>query len=76
LIKIKEWNPKDQRPICEVIKCLGEAGNLEAESLRLLLTYDICPDSYEQEEVKTQKIVGNNSTDPLAGCVGPAFDSL
>ena len=53
LIKIKEWNPKDQRPICEILSCLGEAGNLEAESLRLLHTYDICPDSYEQEEAKT-----------------------
>jgi hypothetical protein len=59
-----------------VIKCLGQAGNLEAESLRLLHTYDICSDAYEQEVSETQAKSGNKENDPLAGCVGPAFDSL
>ena len=47
VIRIKEWNLKDMRPVCEVVECIGEAGNLEAESLRLLKMHEICTDSYE-----------------------------
>jgi exoribonuclease R len=38
------------KPECEVVESIGEAGNLEAESTRLLKTFDICTESYESLE--------------------------
>jgi hypothetical protein len=61
LIKIKEWNLKDLRPVCEIVSCIGEAGNLEAESLRLLKMHDICTDSYEVQTTEELEL------DPLKG---------
>ena len=47
--KFKEWKAGQKRPLCEITECIGEAGNLEAESMRLLRTFDICTEAYEQE---------------------------
>lgn len=69
MIKGTEWNVKDRRPVCKVIECIGEAGNLAAESLRLLKMHDVCTESYEVEQKE-------ESNDPLAGCIGPVFNSL
>jgi len=32
-----------------VLECIGEAGNLEAENMRLLRQFDICTEAYELE---------------------------
>jgi DIS3-like exonuclease 2 len=32
-----------------MVECIGEAGNLKAESMRLLKTHDICTEQYEVE---------------------------
>lgn len=37
------------RPLCEIIQSIGEAGNLDAESLRILKTFDIWSEEYELE---------------------------
>jgi hypothetical protein len=37
------------RPSCRVIKSIGEAGNLDAESLRILKSFDVLTDEYESE---------------------------
>mmetsp|Transcript_19524 Transcript_19524/g.30002 ORF Transcript_19524/g.30002 Transcript_19524/m.30002 type:complete len:347 (+) Transcript_19524:3159-4199(+) len=49
IIKFGEWQPNQKRPQSTVIESIGEAGNLEAESLRLLKQYDICTDMYEDQ---------------------------
>jgi hypothetical protein len=36
-------------------KSIGEAGNLEIESLRLLKTHDICSENYEKEDGSINK---------------------
>lgn len=35
------------RPACKIMSCIGEAGNLDAESLRILKTLDIYSEEYE-----------------------------
>jgi hypothetical protein len=37
------------RPTCTIIESIGEAGNLDAESLRILKSLDIWSDEYEVE---------------------------
>jgi hypothetical protein len=37
------------RPSCKIVKSIGEAGNLDAESLRILKSFDIYSDEYEAE---------------------------
>ena len=49
IVKFKEWKWSQRRPVCEVVESIGEAGNLDAESMRLLRTYDICTEAYEDE---------------------------
>jgi len=57
MIKGTEWNVKDRRPVCKVIECIGEAGNLAAESLRLLKMHDVCTESYEVEQKRRATIL-------------------
>lgn len=38
------------RPTCKITRSIGEAGNLEAESLRLLKQFDIYSDEYDAGE--------------------------
>ena len=47
LAEVGEWAVNMKRPTCKIIDSIGEAGNLEAESLRILHMNDICTDSYE-----------------------------
>jgi len=49
VVKIRNWSERCRKPLGRVTECIGEAGNLEAESLRLLRTFDICTESYEGE---------------------------
>lgn len=49
LMKFLEWESHQFRPLCTIIRHIGEAGNLEAESLRLLKMHDICSEEYEPE---------------------------
>ena len=55
--KIECWNEGFNRPLFRIDQSIGEAGNLGAESLRILKTYDICTDEYEAEGSKTQEAV-------------------
>jgi exoribonuclease R len=47
--KFKEWSPFHRKPLCEITESIGEAGNLEAESMRLLRMHDICTEAFEDE---------------------------
>ena len=49
LAKISHWHRNDLRPTCQILSSIGEAGHLEAESMRLLRTFDIYTDPYEKE---------------------------
>jgi exoribonuclease R len=49
MAKIIAWKPHCLRPVCKITQSIGEAGNLEAESLRLLKTFDICTEQYETD---------------------------
>jgi hypothetical protein len=40
-------------------KSIGEAGNLEIESLRLLKMFDICAENYEKEDGSINKHLKN-----------------
>lgn len=44
------------RPTCRIESSIGEAGNLEAESLRILKSHDIWSDDYENEGQPKQSI--------------------
>lgn len=55
--KIECWNEGFNRPLFRIESSIGEAGNLEAESLRILKTFDICTDEYETEGSKTAEAV-------------------
>lgn len=50
IAKLTEWREDQRRPVCKITECIGEAGNLEAESMRLLRTHDICTEAYENED--------------------------
>jgi len=52
IAKINGWSALQKRPECTVTESIGEAGNLDAESMRLLKTYDICTESYETEDME------------------------
>lgn len=49
LAKIKSWKVNQTRPACEIIRSIGEAGNLDAESLRILKSHDIWSEDYDAE---------------------------
>lgn len=49
IAKIESWNSNEMRPTCKILQSIGEAGNLDAESLRILKTLDIWSDEYEAE---------------------------
>jgi len=49
LAKMKQWKSSAIRPACNILQSIGEAGNLDAESLRILKTHDIWSDEYETE---------------------------
>lgn len=49
IANIKQWKQGTARPICSIKSSIGEAGNIEAESMRLLKMHDIYADSYEAE---------------------------
>ena len=51
----RDWQTNQRRPLCEIIECIGEGGNLQAETLRLLRYHDICADDYEAEGGKVRE---------------------
>jgi VacB/RNase II family 3'-5' exoribonuclease len=48
--KFLEWTETQRRAQVKITESIGEAGNLEAESMRLLRTHDICTEAYENED--------------------------
>lgn len=67
------WKVHALRPACNVISSIGEAGNLDAESLRLLKMHDIWSDEYETEGQKISEKVDESlriftkDIDPVSG---------
>lgn len=53
MVKIDEWLINQKRPHGKILEHVGEAGNLNAESMRILKTNDICTDSYDVNGVET-----------------------
>ena len=49
IAKFESWNVGFIRPVCKIVQHIGEAGNLAAESLRILKMHDIWSDEYEAE---------------------------
>lgn len=49
VFKFSEWAKQYKKPLCKITESIGEAGNLEAESMRLLRMHDICTEAYEDE---------------------------
>lgn len=49
IAKYLKWDTTDLRPSCQIIRSIGEAGNLEAESLRILKSLDIYSEDYENQ---------------------------
>lgn len=45
----EDWRTTQRRPHCKVIRSIGEAGNLQAESMRILIENDICTEQYEND---------------------------
>lgn len=57
IAKFESWNVGFIRPTCRILSQIGEAGNLEAESLRILKTHDVWCDEYETEGQKLNEKV-------------------
>jgi len=57
IAKFESWNVGFIRPVCRIISNVGEAGNLEAESLRILKTHDVWCDEYEADGQKLNEKV-------------------
>mmetsp|Transcript_3225 Transcript_3225/g.3151 ORF Transcript_3225/g.3151 Transcript_3225/m.3151 type:complete len:358 (+) Transcript_3225:1213-2286(+) len=47
MAKISEWKATSNRPQCRIVRSIGEGGNLEAESLRILKSLDIYSEEYD-----------------------------
>jgi len=60
LVKLMKWKSTQMRPDCKILKSIGEAGNLEVESLRLLKSSDIYSEEYEAEGQPLNKKVHEN----------------
>jgi exoribonuclease R len=73
IVKMKSWNSHSIRPACNVLSSIGEAGNLDAESLRLLKSHDIWSDEYEtegqgiSEKVHESLRIFTKDIDPISG---------
>ena len=57
IAKFVSWDVGHIRPLCKIVEHIGEAGNLEAESLRILKSNDVWSDSYEMEGQKLDEKV-------------------
>lgn len=49
LARFESWNVGFIRPMCRITDHIGEAGDLRAESLRILKMNDVWTDEYEAE---------------------------
>lgn len=73
IVKIDSWEIGSIRPNCNVLKSIGEAGNLDAESLRILKMHDIWSDEYETEgqpinvKVSESLRIFTKDIDPISG---------
>jgi hypothetical protein len=52
IAKFDSWNVGFIRPLCKIVDHIGEAGNLQAESLRILKMHDVYSDEYEMDGQK------------------------
>lgn len=78
MAKITEWNQNELRPTCAILDSIGEAGDLKAESLRLLKQHEICTDSYEAEDdaLKQDTPLEDISVGPIFDCLKPFLRDL
>jgi len=49
IARFESWNVGFIRPVCKITGYVGEAGDLNAESLRILKLHDVWCDEYETE---------------------------
>ena len=49
IMTYKDWKTNWRRPMCQITESIGEAGNLKAETLRILMKNEICVDEYEPQ---------------------------
>jgi exoribonuclease R len=49
MARIDDWKTTEKRPSAVITECIGEAGNLAAETLRILKANDICTEQYEEK---------------------------
>lgn len=49
MARIDDWKTTEKRPTAVITECIGEAGNLAAETLRILKANDICTEQYEEK---------------------------
>ena len=52
IIKYKDWRTNRKTPLGEVVECVGEAGNLKVEVMRLLKMWDVCTEEYNESSLK------------------------
>ena len=57
--------------MCEITESIGEAGNLKAETLRILINNEICVDEYEANDNGYEFNQKNNKKE-----YEPVFESL
>jgi hypothetical protein len=57
IAKFESWNAGFIRPMCRITDHIGEAGDLRAESLRILKMNDVWTDEYEAEGQKISEKV-------------------
>lgn len=57
LARFESWNVGFIRPMCKITDHIGEAGDLRAESLRILKMNDVWTDEYEAEGQKISEKV-------------------
>ena len=49
IARIEDWKTTEKRPTAEITECIGETGNLVAETLRILKANAICTEQYEDK---------------------------
>jgi DIS3-like exonuclease 2 len=51
-IQFLKWSSTYNKPECKIVKCLGEAGNIDAESARILKEFEVTVDDYSSQSIE------------------------
>jgi len=69
--KFEDWRVSQRRPHCNIVESIGEAGNLKAESMRILKMHSICTENYENEKDEPTSNV-HECLKPFASNIDPS----